>query len=55
MADPRKKAYLVLKRRIDPEAEDRIAELKLDGVYLEEGSMRVYPDARARRAMRWAL
>ena len=44
MADPRKKAYLVLKRRIDPEAEDRIAELKLDGVYLEEGSMRVYPD-----------
>ena len=44
MADPEKKAYLVLRRRIDPEAESRIAELKLDGVYLEEGSMRVYPD-----------
>ncbi len=44
MADPKKKAYLVLKRRIDPEAENRIAELKLDGVWLEEGSMRVYPD-----------
>ena len=44
MADPEKKAYLVVKRRIDPEAEGRIAELKVEGVYLEEGSMRVYPD-----------
>ncbi len=44
MTDPEKKAYLVLRRRIDPEAERRIAELKLEGVYLEDGSMRVYPD-----------
>lgn len=43
MANPERKAYLVIKRRIDPEAESRIAELKTEGVYLEEGSMRVYP------------
>ncbi len=44
MQDPDRRAYLVVKRRIDPKAEGPIAELKLDGVYLEEGSMRVYPD-----------
>ena len=43
MANPERKAYLVIKRRIDPEAESRIAELKTEGIYLEEGSMRVYP------------
>jgi cell division protein FtsI (penicillin-binding protein 3) len=44
MEDPDKSAYLVVKRRIDPQAETRIAELRLEGVYLEEGNMRVYPD-----------
>ena len=44
MQDPDRRAYLVVKRRIDPRAEGPIAELKADGIYLEEGSMRVYPD-----------
>jgi cell division protein FtsI (penicillin-binding protein 3) len=44
MQDPDRRAYMVVKRRIDPRAEGPIAELKADGIYLEEGSMRVYPD-----------
>jgi cell division protein FtsI (penicillin-binding protein 3) len=44
MQDPDKRAYLVIKRRIDPRAEGPIAALKVNGIYLEEGSMRVYPD-----------
>lgn len=44
MTDPGKKAYLVVKRRIGPQAEARMAGLRAEGIYLEEESMRVYPD-----------
>jgi cell division protein FtsI (penicillin-binding protein 3) len=44
MTDPSHKAYMVIKRRIDPNAEKRIEALDLDGVYFVEESMRVYPN-----------
>ncbi len=44
MSDPDHDAYVVVKRRIDPNAEDRIVGLGADGVYLIEESMRVYPN-----------
>ena len=44
MTDPSHKAYMVIKRRIDPNAEKRIEALDLEGVYFVEESMRVYPN-----------
>jgi cell division protein FtsI (penicillin-binding protein 3) len=44
MKDPKRQSFLVIKRRIDPKAESRIEALGLDGVYLVEESMRVYPN-----------
>jgi cell division protein FtsI (penicillin-binding protein 3) len=44
MTDPSHKAYMVIKRRIDPNAEKRIEALGLEGVYFVEESMRVYPN-----------
>jgi cell division protein FtsI (penicillin-binding protein 3) len=44
MTDPARETYMVVKRRIDPEAENRITGLGMEGVYLIEESMRVYPN-----------
>ncbi|HYK90993.1 MAG TPA: penicillin-binding protein 2 [Acidobacteriota bacterium] len=44
MNDPGRENYLVVKRRIDPNAESRIAGLDIDGIYLIDESMRVYPN-----------
>lgn len=44
MADPSRKMFLVVKRRIDPKTEAHVEALKLDGVYLVQESMRVYPN-----------
>lgn len=44
MTDPAKQTFQVVKRRIDPKDESRIEALGIDGIYLVEESMRVYPN-----------
>jgi cell division protein FtsI (penicillin-binding protein 3) len=44
MSDPARQTFMVVKRRIDPKDEGRIEALGIDGVYLVEESMRVYPN-----------
>lgn len=44
MMDPARQSFMVIKRRIDPEAEKRIEMLGLSGVYFADESMRVYPN-----------
>ncbi len=44
MSDPDRKYFMVIKRRIDPQAESRIEALDLEGVYFMDESMRVYPN-----------
>ncbi len=44
MTDPARQAFMIVKRRIDPKDEGRIEALGIDGVYLYEESMRVYPN-----------
>lgn len=44
MSDPARQTFMVVKRRIDPKDEGRIEALDIDGVYLVEESMRVYPN-----------
>ncbi len=44
MMDPARQTFMILKRRIDPEAEKRIEELGIDGVYFVDESMRAYPN-----------
>jgi cell division protein FtsI (penicillin-binding protein 3) len=44
MSDPKRRSFLVVKHRIDPQAEKRIESLNLDGVYFVDESMRVYPN-----------
>ncbi len=44
MTNPSRQAFLVIQRRIDPEAEKRIEALGIDGVYMIDESMRVYPN-----------
>lgn len=44
MMDPSKKYYMIVKHRIDPNAEARIRSLGIEGIYLAEESMRVYPN-----------
>ncbi|MBN1569290.1 MAG: penicillin-binding protein [Acidobacteria bacterium] len=44
MMDPARQSFMVIKRRIDPEAEKRIEDLGIDGVYFVDESMRVYPN-----------
>jgi cell division protein FtsI (penicillin-binding protein 3) len=44
MTDPARQSFMVVKRRIDPKDEARIDALGIDGVYLAEESMRVYPN-----------
>jgi cell division protein FtsI (penicillin-binding protein 3) len=44
MMDPARQTFVVVKRRIDPRTEARIESLNIDGVYLVDESMRVYPN-----------
>lgn len=44
MMDPARKAFMIVKRRIDPNAEKRIEALGLQGVYFVDESMRVFPN-----------
>ena len=44
MTDPARQSFMVIKRRIDPEAEKRIEALGIAGVYFVDESMRVYPN-----------
>jgi cell division protein FtsI (penicillin-binding protein 3) len=44
MADPAHQGFMVLKRRIDPQAQAQIESLKMDGIYFVDESMRVYPN-----------
>jgi cell division protein FtsI (penicillin-binding protein 3) len=44
MSDPARQSFLIIKRRIDPQAEKYIKSLDLDGVYFADESMRVYPN-----------
>jgi cell division protein FtsI (penicillin-binding protein 3) len=44
MTDPARQAFMVIKRRIDPQAEARIESLGIEGVYFVDESMRVYPN-----------
>lgn len=44
LSDPTRQVFQVVKRRISPKAEAQIAALKMEGVYLIEESMRVFPN-----------
>ena len=44
MMDPARQAFMIVKRRIDPEAEKHIESLGIDGVYFVDESMRAYPN-----------
>ena len=44
MMDPARHGYLVIKHRIDPQAEKKIEALGIDGIYFVDESMRVYPN-----------
>lgn len=44
MKDPARRSFLIVQRRIDPRDEARIEALDIDGVYLVEDTMRVYPN-----------
>jgi cell division protein FtsI (penicillin-binding protein 3) len=44
MKDPARQTFMVVKHRINPQDEGRIEALGIDGIYLMEESMRVYPN-----------
>jgi cell division protein FtsI (penicillin-binding protein 3) len=44
MKDPARRSFMVVKRRIDPNAEAQVEALRINGIYLIEESMRVYPN-----------
>ncbi len=44
MMDPARQSFMVVKRRINPKMEGAIESLGIDGVYLVDESMRVYPN-----------
>jgi cell division protein FtsI (penicillin-binding protein 3) len=44
MTDPARQSFMVLKRRIDPQAQARIESLRMEGIYFVDESMRVYPN-----------
>jgi cell division protein FtsI (penicillin-binding protein 3) len=44
MMDPARQSFMVIKRRIDPQAEKRIEALGINGIYFVDESMRVYPN-----------
>jgi cell division protein FtsI (penicillin-binding protein 3) len=43
LRDPSRQTFQVIKRRISPKEESRIESLNVDGIYLVDESMRVYP------------
>ena len=45
MSDPAQKEYLVIQNRIDPNLEDDIESLGIEGVYFLDESKRVYPNS----------
>ncbi len=44
MNDPARQAFMIVKRKIAPDAEKHIESLNLDGIYFMEESMRAYPN-----------
>jgi len=44
LKDPAKQSFQYIRHRIDPKAESRIEGLGMQGIYLEEENMRVYPN-----------
>jgi cell division protein FtsI (penicillin-binding protein 3) len=44
MKDPARRTFMVIQHRINPQDEGRIESLGIDGIYLMEESMRVYPN-----------
>ena len=44
MMDPARQNFMVIKRRIDPQAEKQIEALGVNGIYFVDESMRVYPN-----------
>jgi len=44
MKNPARQSFLIVKRRIDPQAEKYIKSLEIDGLYFVDESMRVYPN-----------
>ncbi len=44
LTDPARQTFQVVRRRVSPEAEGRIAALGMEGVYQVEENMRVYPN-----------
>jgi cell division protein FtsI (penicillin-binding protein 3) len=44
MKDPARQSFMIIKRRIDPQAEEHIRSMEIEGVYFVDESMRVYPN-----------
>jgi cell division protein FtsI (penicillin-binding protein 3) len=44
MKDPARQSYVIVKRRIDPQAEEQIKSMEMEGVYFVDESMRGYPN-----------
>jgi cell division protein FtsI (penicillin-binding protein 3) len=44
MRDPAHQSYMVVKHRIDPQAEEHIKSMGIDGIYFVDESMRAYPN-----------
>ena len=44
MRDPAHQSFMIVKRRIDPKMEEPVESLHIDGVYLVDEGMRVYPN-----------
>jgi len=44
MSDPARQSFMIVQRRISPKAEEQVEALNMDGIYLIEESMRVYPN-----------
>ena len=44
MSDPRRQGYLVVERRIDAAKEAAVVSLNLEGIYLEDETIRAYPN-----------
>jgi cell division protein FtsI (penicillin-binding protein 3) len=44
MTEPARRSFMIVKRRIDPQAEEHIKAMGMEGVYFLDESMRVYPN-----------
>jgi cell division protein FtsI (penicillin-binding protein 3) len=44
MLDPARQSFMIVQRRVSPKAEEQVEALKIEGVYLIDESMRVYPN-----------